>query len=104
LLGQVDEVDDRSPISWRMLASGRIRPTASRSSLALTERLASERVFTELGGVSPAATYGAIDTLLVDVDHTIRGRVDDSSVISFDGADDGPGGGPCAALLRSPTG
>ena len=100
---------------------------------SLAERLGSEHVFTELGDVARAATHGAVETLLVDIDQTIRGEVDDhNGMITYSDADDPagydvvneivrralltgarivassaddvPGGGACAALLRSPAG
>ena len=98
----------------------------------LADHLTSGLAVVELGDVARAATYGAVDTLLVDVDQTIRGEVDeDSGAIAFSaGSDSGgcdvvdeiarralltgarilalsagevPADGPCAAMLRYPT-
>ena len=84
---------------------------------------------TDLSDIARAATYGAIDTLVVDIDRKIPGYVDEASgAITFDDeddahnygvvdeiarrallsgarvlavrADDVPGGGPAAAITR----
>jgi len=93
------------------------------------ERSAVGRAFTDLSDVARAATFGAIDTLLVDIDATLPGTIDElSGVITqaqaagpaqYDVVDeiagraissgarvlavrshDIPGGGPVAAILR----
>lgn len=91
-------------------------------------RFAHERASTDVATVARAATHGAVDTLLVDVDEKLPGHVDeDSGAVTF--ADDDavsygvvdeiarrvlltggrvlavrgpeiPGGGPLAAILR----
>ena len=52
-------------------------------------RRAGGRASTDLAVVARAATMGAVDTLLVDIDRTIPGFVDDETgAIKLDGADD----------------
>ncbi|WP_125610551.1 hypothetical protein [Specibacter cremeus] len=87
------------------------------------------RAVSDLSDVARAATFGAVGTLFVDIDHSVPGTVDaDSGVITVDGtadannygvvdevlrrsfladarilavrAEDVPGGGPVAAMLR----
>ena len=99
---------------------------------SFTDSLGSERAFIELSDVARAATYGAVETLFVDIDQTIRGQIDDDNgAITFGDANDSacydvvneilrralitgariltvsaadvPAGGPCAAVLRFPT-
>lgn len=93
------------------------------------DRANSGRAFTKLDDVARAATFGAIDTLLVDIDASVLGTIDERSgvltladaagpskydvldeiagrAISSGGrvlavrSNDIPGGGPVAALLR----
>ncbi|MCI4659015.1 baeRF11 domain-containing protein [Cryobacterium zhongshanensis] len=92
-------------------------------------RFSEGRGATDLSDIARAATYGAIDTLVVDIDRKIPGYVDEASgAITFDDeddahnygvvdeiarrallsgarvlavrADDVPGGGPAAAITR----
>ncbi len=92
-------------------------------------RAGSGRAYTELNDVARAATFGAIDTLLVDIDVCMPGTIDETSGVlalakaagpsSYDVLDeiagrtinaggrviavrskDIPGGGPTAAILR----
>lgn len=94
-------------------------------------RKGQRRTTTDISDAARAATFGNIDTLLVDIDSVVNGRVDeDIGAVSFDesgdarnygvvdeiagralrsGAkvlgvrsDDIPGGKPLAAILRSP--
>lgn len=94
-------------------------------------RQAQGRAITELADVARAATFGAVDTLLVDIDQSIDGQIDEQTgVISAGGdaepsvhgvtdeiarrvllssgrvlavrGDDVPGSGAVAALLRYP--
>ncbi len=87
------------------------------------------RASSDVGDVARAATYGAIDTVLVDLDASVPGRIDEvSGAVTLDHADDArnygvvdeiarraylsgarvlsvrtadvPGGGPVAAILR----
>jgi hypothetical protein len=89
------------------------------------------RASTDVATIAHAATRGAVDTLLVDIDEKVPGKVDDDSgAVTFTDADDAmsygvvdeiarrvlltrgdvlavrgpdvPGGGPVAAILRYP--
>ena len=92
-------------------------------------RAGAGRAYTDLSDVARAATFGAIDTLLVDIDASVPGTIDETSGVlalakatgptSYDVLDeiagrtinaggrvlavrskDIPGGGPTAAILR----
>lgn len=92
-------------------------------------RAGSGRAYTDLSDIARAATFGAIDTLLVDIDASVPGTIDETSGVlaianatgpsSYDVLDeiagrtinaggkvlavrsnDIPGGGPTAAILR----
>ena len=92
-------------------------------------RLSQDRATSDLAKIARAATYGAVDTALVDIDETIPGFVDEESgAVTVDEADDAanygvideiarrvllsggrvlavrhgdvPGGAPAAAILR----
>ena len=92
-------------------------------------RVGSGRAYTDLSDVARAATFGAIDTLLVDIDASVPGTIDETSGVlalakaagpsTYDVLDeiagrtinaggrvlairskDIPGGGPTAAILR----
>jgi Bacterial archaeo-eukaryotic release factor family 11 len=96
------------------------------------ERSAAGRAAVEINDLGRAATFGAVDTLFVDIDATVPGTVDEVTgavtlddapgaddygvvdeiarrVILSDGAvlavrgDEVPGGGPAAAILRYPV-
>jgi hypothetical protein len=98
----------------------------------LDERAGQGRAAKELGGVARAATFGAVDTLLVDIDAHLTGEIDEVSgeLRLADGhgegapgvtdeiakrtlraggrvlavrAEDVPGPGPAVALLRYPV-
>ena len=86
------------------------------------------RTATDASDLARLSTYGAVDTLLVDIDADVPGTIDDDGAVTLDDADDGvnygvtdeiarrvllasgtvlavraddiPGGGPMAALLR----
>jgi release factor family 11 len=93
------------------------------------QRLDQDRASTDVATIARAATYGAVDTVIVDIDQKVPGFVDDESgavtfaedddavsygvvdeivrrVLLFGGrvfavrAPDVPGGGPVAAILR----
>jgi release factor family 11 len=92
-------------------------------------RFSQERALTDVATVARAATYGAVDTLLVDIDEKVPGFVDDAGAVSL-AEDDAesygvvdeiarrvlltggrvlavrapevPGGGSLAAILRHP--
>jgi hypothetical protein len=89
------------------------------------------RATADVAGAARAATYGAVDTLIVDMDAVVTGTVDDAGAVTFtEGADaatygvvdeiarrtlqaggrvvsarraDVPGGGDLAAILRYPV-
>lgn len=90
-------------------------------------RSSDDRASTDVATVARAATYGAVDTLLVDIDQKVPGQVDDGGAVTFSDDDavsygvvdeigrrvllsggrvlavrtpDVPGGGPLAAILR----
>ena len=94
-------------------------------------RASGGRGSTDVATVARAATFGAVDTLLVDIDEKLPGEVDeDSGAVAFSSDDDAssygvvdeiarrvlltggrvlavrapevPGGGPLAAILRHP--
>ena len=92
------------------------------------ERSAQERALADIADVARAATFGAVETLLVDIDATVPGEVDGRGAVTFARtatgdahdvvdeiarrgwssgarvlavrASDIPGGGPVAATLR----
>jgi Bacterial archaeo-eukaryotic release factor family 11 len=93
------------------------------------QSLAQDRASTDVATIARAATYGAVDTVIVDVDQKVPGFVDDESgAVTFAEEDDAvsygvvdeivrrvlllggrvfavrapavPGGGPAAAVLR----
>jgi hypothetical protein len=92
-------------------------------------RESESRAAADLAVVARAATFGAVETVLVDIDETVPGTIDErSGAIELSGADDAvtygvvdevarrvwrtggtvlavrredvPGGGPAAAILR----
>jgi len=95
------------------------------------ERRSQGRTAVDIADVARLATMGAVDTLLVDIDVTVPGSVDDLGAVTFDDADDAinygvtdeitrrvlltsgrvlavrgddiPDGGPTAAILRYTT-
>ncbi len=92
------------------------------------ERRSQGRTAVDLSDVARLATLGAVDTLLVDIDASVPGSVDDAGAVTFDETDDAvnygvtdeitrrvllaggrvmavraddiPDGGPTAAILR----
>ena len=110
------------------LYAGQLRELASR----FAERASAGRAAVEINDVARAATFGAVETLFVDIDAHVPGTVDEETgavalddaerpgdygvvdeicrrVILNDGtvlavrAADVPGGGPAAAILRYPV-
>jgi Bacterial archaeo-eukaryotic release factor family 11 len=91
-------------------------------------RASQRRASGDVADVARAATYGLVDTVLVDIDETLPGSVDENGAIALDEGDDAvnygvvdeiarrvwlhggrvlavrrddiPGGGPVAAILR----
>src|SRR5262249_60863048 len=52
-------------------------------------RSSQHRASSDVADVARAATYGLVDTVLVDIDEVVPGRVDEESgAVSFDDADD----------------
>jgi hypothetical protein len=92
------------------------------------ERRSQGRTAVDLSDIARLATLGAVDTVLVDIDVSVPGSIDDVGVVTFDEVDDGenygiideiarramlnggrvlalraediPDGGPAAAMLR----
>src|SRR5262245_976404 len=92
------------------------------------QRLAQRRASGDIADVARAATYGLVDTVLVDIDESVPGQIDENGAVTFDDGDDAvnygvvdeiarrvwlsngkvlavrgddiPGGGPVAAILR----
>ena len=112
-------------------ASFASRSTRARSIERFDLREPEGRALRDLGDVARAATYGAIDTVLVDIDEVVPGSVDEQSgAVTLSGTtgadrygvvdeiarrawlaggrvlavrrDDVPGEGPVAAILRYP--
>jgi hypothetical protein len=116
-------------------ASRRILDDLFRSELGALHRLfetraGQGRTTTDVAQAARAATFGAVETLLVDIDAVVPGTVDDEGRVEFDDApsartcgvidqtvagaflagarvlgvrrDDLPGGGSVAAILRYP--
>lgn len=52
------------------------------------ERFGEGRASSDLSQVARAATHGAVDTLLVDIDVTVPGTIDDDGVLFLDEVDD----------------
>ncbi|WP_337262267.1 MULTISPECIES: baeRF11 domain-containing protein [unclassified Serratia (in: enterobacteria)] len=51
-------------------------------------RAGERRVTQELSDAARAATFGAIDTLLINIDSSVNGSIDDEGLITFSGSDD----------------
>jgi hypothetical protein len=52
-------------------------------------RASQRRASSDIADVARAATYGLVDTVLVDIDEVVPGRIDDETgAVSFDGTDD----------------
>jgi release factor family 11 len=59
------------------------------------------RAATELTDIARAATFGAVDTLLVDIDETVSGHIDeDSGVVTLDATDDAANYGVIDEIAR----
>ena len=52
------------------------------------QRLAQRRASADIADVARAATYGLVDTVLVDIDETVPGSVDENGAVTFDDTDD----------------
>lgn len=51
------------------------------------------RATTDVAQAARAATFGAVDTLMVDIDEVMPGSIDDAGRVAFDAAADASGGG-----------
>ena len=51
-------------------------------------RASQRRASADIADVARAATYGLVDTVLVDIDEVVPGHVDDNGAVTFDDADD----------------
>ena len=51
-------------------------------------RATQRRASSDIADVARAATYGLVDTVLVDIDETVPGSVDDAGAVTLDAADD----------------
>lgn len=51
-------------------------------------RVSQRRASGDIADVARAATYGLVDTVLVDIDEVVPGHVDESGAVTFDDADD----------------
>lgn len=51
------------------------------------DRMGSERATTQLPNAARAATFGAVDALMVDIDEVVRGTLDDTGIITYAGVD-----------------
>ncbi len=101
------------------------RAEVARLTALFSERTGQDRAATDLADIAKAATFGAVEVLIVDIDQVVPGTVgDDGSVVYADGtgrgivdeiarrvllaggrvvavrADEVPGAGPAAAILR----
>lgn len=68
---------------------------------SFADRQANGRASTDLSDVARAATFGAIETLFVDIDRSIPGTIDsESGAVTVDAADDGVNYGVVDEILR----
>jgi release factor family 11 len=52
------------------------------------QRLAQRRASSDISDVARAATYGLVDTVLVDIDESITGEIDENGALTLDDSDD----------------
>lgn len=52
------------------------------------QRLAQRRASADIADIGRAATYGLVDTVLVDIDQSVPGYIDENGAVTFDDADD----------------
>jgi stalled ribosome rescue protein Dom34 len=52
------------------------------------QRVAQRRASADIADVARAATYGLVDTVLVDIDEVVPGQIDENGAVTFDDADD----------------
>ena len=51
-------------------------------------RLAQRRASADIADIARAATYGLVGTVLVDIDESLPGSIDENGAVTFDDADD----------------
>jgi hypothetical protein len=51
-------------------------------------RFAQRRASADIADVARAATYGLVDTVLVDIDEVVPGQIDENGAVTFDDTDD----------------
>ena len=51
-------------------------------------RLAQRRASADIADIGRAATYGLVDTVLVDIDQSVPGYIDENGAVTFDDTDD----------------
>jgi hypothetical protein len=51
-------------------------------------RLAQRRASADIADIARAATYGLVDTVLVDIDESVPGSIDENGAVTLDDADD----------------
>jgi hypothetical protein len=52
------------------------------------QRLAQRRASADIADIGRAATYGLVDTVLVDIDQSVPGYIDENGAVTFDDSDD----------------
>src|SRR5262245_51591295 len=52
------------------------------------QREPQRRASTDIADIARAATYGLVDTVLVDIDESVPGRIDENGAVTLDDADD----------------
>src|SRR5262245_15781988 len=52
------------------------------------QRLAERRASADIADIARAATYGLVDTVLVDIDEVVPGSIDENGAVTFDDKDD----------------
>jgi hypothetical protein len=52
------------------------------------QRLAQRRASADIADIGRAATYGLVDTVLVDIDQSVPGYIDENGAVTFDDTDD----------------
>jgi len=77
------------------------RPVGARVRERFEARVSQGRGATDLTDIARAATFGAVDTLLADIDQTVPGYVDEESgAVTLDDSDDAANYGVVDELAR----
>jgi hypothetical protein len=63
-------------------------------------RLAQRRASSDIADVARAATYGLVDTVLVDIDESIPGEIDENGAVTLDDSDDAANYGVVDEIAR----